>query len=108
MLGLSEFRSTGANKVWPFNWSFSWFFWFRSNEKHILGGEGRIYNNNARFFYEKNEAQICPKIKNKLRTTEARLQISLRFSGTCQLCTRMFTIVCDAGYFDSNVTESFY
>ena len=26
------------------------------------------------FFY-KNEAQICPKIKNELRTTEARLQM---------------------------------
>ena len=28
-------------------------------------------------FYKNNEAQICPKIKNKLRTIEARLQIQM-------------------------------
>ena len=27
--------------------------------------------------YKNSEAQICPKIKNKLRTTEARLQIQI-------------------------------
>ena len=26
------------------------------------------------FFYKNNETQICPKIKNKLRAIEARLQ----------------------------------
>ena len=28
-------------------------------------------------FYKNNEAQICPKIKNKLRTIEARLQMQI-------------------------------
>ena len=36
-------------------------------------------------FYKNNEAQICPKIKNKLRTIEARIHVS-----------------------DANVTERFY
>ena len=41
-------------------------------------------NTSTRFFlirtilyYKNNEAQICPKIKNKLRTIEARLQIQM-------------------------------
>ena len=29
------------------------------------------------FFYKNNDSQICPKIKNKLRTTEARLHIQM-------------------------------
>ena len=29
------------------------------------------------FFYKNNEAQICPKVKNKLRTIEARLQMQM-------------------------------
>ena len=33
-----------------------------------------FYKNN---FYKDNEAQICPKIKNKLRTIETRLQIQM-------------------------------
>ena len=31
-------------------------------------------------FYKNNEAQICPKIKNKLRTIEARLQMQIKFN----------------------------
>ena len=39
-----------------------------------------MYTTRSSFLLEqfyKNEAQICPKIKNKLRTIEARLQMQI-------------------------------
>ena len=37
----------------------------------------QLCSNTRFFFYKNNEAQICPKIKNKLRAIEARLQMQI-------------------------------
>ena len=45
----------------------------KPKETNLEGEDGGFHA----FFNKNNEAQICPKVKNKLRTIEARLQIQM-------------------------------